>query len=203
MPSHDLPSLHKALRAAYKADHAATVIVIARAILNQTPDDALTWIRLGHSLSETAQYAKAEAALRKSLDLCEQSVAYVVFGELGHRFKLKGQFQVAAEWFQKAIDAKPDNADATIFLGSVLARDGKLLEAEAVHRSATQCDEGCIDEAYLNLGLILRALGRYSEARQCSERALELDPEYQEAQDGIDDVANVLQYIHNGTQEEP
>ena len=195
--SHDLPTLRKALRDAYDADHAATVIVIARSILKRSPDDVLTWIRLGHSLSETAQYDEAETALRKSLDLCEKSVAFVVFGELGLLFKLKGQYQVSADWFRKAIDARPDEADAYIFLGSVLARDGKLLEAEAAHRSATQCDDGCIDEAYLNLGLVLRALGRYGEARQCFERALELDPEYQAAQDGIDDIVSVLTYVQD------
>ncbi len=127
---------------------------------------------------------EAEIAFRKSLDLCEKSQAFVVFSELGHLFKFKGQNQVSADWFRNAIDARPDDAGAYIFLGSVLARDGKLLEAEAAHRSATQCDDGCIDEAYLNLGLILRSLRRYGEARQCFERALELDPEYQAAQDG-------------------
>ena len=55
----------------------------------------------------------------------------------------------------------------------------------------------CIDEAYLNLGLILRALGRYGEARQCFELALELDPEYQAAQDGIDDINSVLTYLQD------
>lgn len=165
MLSNDLPTLRKALRVAYDADHVATVILIARSILKLAADDALTWMRLGHALSETAQYDEAETALRKSLDLC------------------------------KPVNAKPDDADAYIFLGSVLARDGKLLEAEAAHRSATQCDDGCIDEAYLNLGLILRARGRYAEARQFFERALELDPEYQAAQDGIDDIDNALPYV--------
>ena len=153
-------------------------------------------MRLGHSLSENAQYEAAEAALRKSLDLCEPSNEFVVFGELGHLFKFKGQYQVAAEWFRKAIDARPNDADAHIFLGAVLARDSRLLEAEMAHRSATQCDEGCIDEAYLNLGLILRALGRYEEARQCFERALKLDPECKAAQEGLADVVIALRFIY-------
>ena len=42
IPPYDLPSLKKALRDAFDAAYPATVIVLARTILEHTPEDALT-----------------------------------------------------------------------------------------------------------------------------------------------------------------
>jgi cytochrome c-type biogenesis protein CcmH/NrfG len=78
MISHDLLVLRKALRVAFEADQPASVIVISRLILKHKSDDAMTWMRLGHSLSETAQYEEAEIALHKSLELCELENAFIV-----------------------------------------------------------------------------------------------------------------------------
>ena len=50
------------------------------------------------------------------------------------------------------------------------ARQGKLVQAEATHRRATQCSHGQIDEAYHNLGLVLRGQGRLGELPSPSAR---------------------------------
>ena len=90
-------------------------------------------------------------------------------------------FQLAERWYRRAVDASPSDATYRIFLGGFLAIAGRLKEAEAVHRRATRCKVGFIDEAFFNRGLVLRALERYSDARTCFERALEIDPKYKEA----------------------
>jgi tetratricopeptide (TPR) repeat protein len=53
-------------------------------------------------------------------------------------------------------------------------------------------DTDCVDEAYFNLGLILRAKERYQEALTCFENAIHLDPQYRVAKTAKRDVAAAL-----------
>ena len=62
----------------------------------------------------------------------------------------------------------------------------------ALYRRAVQCHKGCVDEAWYNLGLVLRALERYDEALECFGRALAIDPQYKDARLAKRDVAKVL-----------
>ena len=57
-----------------------------------------------------------------------------------------------------------------------------------------ECSEGhWIDEAYYNLGLVLRCQGRLSEAADCFRKALELSPTtYGVATEALQDVENAL-----------
>jgi tetratricopeptide (TPR) repeat protein len=108
---------------------------------------------------------------------------------MGHFHDARGELARAARWYQRAIDAAANHASGYIFLGGVLARQGRLREAEKVHRQATEtCDEGCIDEAFLNLALVLRAQERFDEAAACLREALRIDPEYGDAGKVLRDV---------------
>jgi tetratricopeptide (TPR) repeat protein len=49
-----------------------------------------------------------------------------------------------------------------------------------------------VEEAYFNLGLILRAEGKYEEALECFERAIEIDPQYTLAKQARKDVARLF-----------
>ena len=55
-----------------------------------------------------------------------------------------------------------------------------------------KCKTGCIDEAFSNLGLCLRALERHAEARTCFKRAIALDPHYRAAKVALADVDYVF-----------
>ena len=94
--------------------------------------------------------------------------------------------------YQKAIDEDPDEAGSYIFLGAVQARQGKLELAEQTHRRATQCPSGLIDEAYHNLGLVLRGQGRLAEAAECFRKAIELCPDYPDAIEALQDVESAM-----------
>ena len=56
------------------------------------------------------------------------------------------------------------------------------------------------DEAYLNLGLVLRAQERYPEALECFERALKLTPDYSQALTAKNDLEKALVYLRTGEQ---
>ena len=96
----------------------------------------------------------------------------------------------------------PDEASGHIYIGGVLAKSGRLKEAETAHRVAIRCTQGCRDEAYLNLGLVLRAQERYDEAATCFEQALKLDPKYVAARKALRDVRNTMRFSKELRREE-
>jgi len=181
------------LRAAYKADLPALTVARAREFVAEHPGCGPAWKMLGTALVELARHREGEEALRRAIALCPADKLWIPLAEMGHMYKSRGDFRAAAAWYRKAIDAKPDEASGHIYLGGVLAKEGRLHEAEASHRAATLCKEGCRDEALLNLGLVLRALERHDEAADCFEAALRLDPKYQAAKKALRDVQRTLQ----------
>ncbi len=88
---------------------------------------------------------------------------------------------MAEQWYRKAIEVQPRNANWWAFLGSVLARQGRLAEAKEVWRKQIKLGSGAIDEGHLNLGLIYRSEQKYKIALRHAEKAIALDPDYEEA----------------------
>ena len=77
------------------------------------------------------------------------------------RRSLTRTIRVAAQrWYHQSIESSPHSAHGHIYLGAMLARCGRLNEAEAADRRGTLCKTGAVDEAFLNLGLVLRAQER-------------------------------------------
>ena len=176
------------LRAAHRADLPALTVARARELVARHPECGPAWRLLGSALVELARYDEAEEALRRATALCPTDRLWIPMADMGHLFRARGDFEAAASWYRRAVDAAPDQAGARIYLGGVLALAGKLVEAEAAHRAATACEHGCRDEAFLNLGLVLRARGRYEEAAASFESALQIDPTYRPAKLALRDV---------------
>lgn len=180
------------LRASHRADLPALTVARAEELTGRYPECGPAWRLLGSALVAMARYPEATAALHRSLALCPSDMLWIPLSEMGHLHKASGGYETAACWYRRAIDAAPDQAGARIYLGGVLAVSGKLKEAEAVLRAATRCSRGCRDEAYLNLGLVLRSLDRLEEAAECLSRALEVDPRYKPAKHALRDVRQAL-----------
>jgi tetratricopeptide (TPR) repeat protein len=173
---------------AYEAGRYATAAALARALVREEPGQAPAWEVLGDSLAKLSRYDEARKALRQALDLTTGERRRLVLADLGHLYEAKGDLRRAGEWFRKAIEADSSHAGPRIYLGTALRKQGRLAEAEAVLREATGCEKGCLDEAWLALGLVLRAEERLGEAMECFARALVLDPEYDAARDALADV---------------
>src|SRR3954467_6505811 len=144
------------LRAAHKADLPALTAARAREFLKEFPEGGPVWKILGSALTDLARYSEAELAIKKALSLCPPEKLWIPLAEMGHLCKARGDYDSAAAWYRQAIEAVPQEASGHIYLGGVLAKSGRLNEAEACHRAATKCIEGCRDEAFLHLGLVLR-----------------------------------------------
>jgi Flp pilus assembly protein TadD len=168
-------------------------IELIRRLVAEQPNHGPAWRRLGVMLGRVSRFDEAEAALRKALELAAPQNLVFALCDMGTLARRRGDRAAAELWFRKAIDDSPDDTHGYIYLGSMFARAGRLAEAEAIHRRATLCTSGCVDEAHLNLGFILRACGRYHEALQCIETALELDPEYEAAETARRDILRAIE----------
>ena len=166
----------------------ALTIRYGRRFLADYPDHGLAWLLVGIDLVSLARYEEAEQAFAKAIDLCPEEKRQVPFAQMGHLFREAGDYDLAVDWYRRAVEAAPGDATYLIFQGCMLAKWGRFAEAEEVHRAATECAEGCIDEAFLNLGLVLRARGRFAEAADCFRAAIRLDPEYRAARRALRDV---------------
>lgn len=187
----------RAIKRFDQQDLVCSTQTLAKRYLAEFPDHGAAWCRYGISLYAVARYSEALAALRRAARLCPPTKVHLVQNHFGHLYQQKGSFRRAEAWFRKAISSCPSDSTSYIYLGSLLALEGRLSEAEVVHRQATLCNEGCLDEAFFNLGLVLRALEQYPDARECFQRALALDPKYKEARKELSDIEQTLELSRN------
>jgi len=185
-------TLFKRVSQADDAGLPALTVVRARAFLDVFPTYGPAWHRLGQALGTLARYEEARQAFLKAIEFCPTERLCLPYAAMGSLFQASGDYDRAAEWYRRAIDAAPDDCIGHVHLGGLLARQGRLVEAEEVHRAGTRCTDGCVDEAFLNLGLILRAQGRFGEAVECFEEALRRDPGYRDAKTALRDVRGCM-----------
>lgn len=98
----------------------------------------------------------------------------------------RGCQAIAERWFALASrdEATADLGWFWIFRGANLALAEAFEEAEQCHRRASQLP-GDPDEAFLNLGYVLRAQRKYADAEAAFEQALDLTPDYPEAEKAL------------------
>ena len=179
---------HNRLRKLSNGPHPALTIRYGRKYLRDYPEDGVAWYLVANALIEMARYEEAEQANAKAMEYWPPEKIQIPLAQLGHLYLEAGDYDRAAECYRKAIEAAPNDADGFIYLGCVRAKQGRLHDAEEAHRAGIQCGEGCIDEAYLNLGYILRARERFEQAAECFREAIRIDPEYRAAKLALRDV---------------
>ena len=89
--------------------------------------------------------------------------------------------------FRKALEIKPDYADAQANLGNVLARRGRTNEAILCYERALQLKPD-FASAHNGLGNALSDLGRADEAERQFQKALEIDPNFAEAHNSLGSI---------------
>jgi tetratricopeptide (TPR) repeat protein len=176
------------LRKLSDSPYPALTILYGRRYLADHPDHGLAWLLVGKALVDLSRYEEGEQAFAKALESCPPDRRQYPLAQMGHLFRNSGDYDQAAEWYRRAIEADPVDAGYHIYLGIVLAKQGRLPQAEEVFREATQCVEGCLDEAQFNLGLVLCARERFAEAADRFREAIRIDPEYRDAHKALRDV---------------
>lgn len=129
-------------------------------------NDALTHHRAGRFAEAVSLY---ERVILLGLD------APQIHNNLGHALGALGKPESAVMALQRAIERKPDYAEALFNLGLELANLERFDEAEVRYRQAIKVGPRCAG-AYNNLGILLKEKGRFTEAREAFERAISLEP---------------------------
>lgn len=177
------------------------VIELAPSYLKEFPNSQGGWDIYSLALYRVDRFKDAKKALLKSIKLLDEiqhgEILSWLFCRLGHIYENSGNFCKATEWFEKAHLANPQEATFLIYKGVMLLRKEKFDEARETFQEATKCKEGCIDEAFYNLGVAHLIQRNYEEAQICFERALEIDPKYKEAKQQLKDVTQVLTILNN------
>ena len=98
---------------------------------------------------------------------------------LGGALRDKGQWDEAMAEYRKALQIKPDNAEAHNNLGNALYDKGQLDEAITEYRKALQIKPDYA-EAHNNLGNALSEKGQLDEAMTEYRKALQIQPDFAE-----------------------
>lgn len=192
----ELPEdIHQRLKNASDNHCAAFTVELSTSYLDDYADSPILWLYYGIALHELFRFDEAKAALQKALLLMDKDSGWLPLIEIGKLHKTQGQFEQAVHWFQKTIENCPNHTIGYIYLAGIWARRGDLNQAKELYRRATKCEEGDIDEAFLNLGGILLSEEKYEEAKDCFLRALQIDPQYKNAKLRLADVDAVLDFL--------
>lgn len=175
------------------------VIELAEKYLADFPDSQGAWSMYCYALYRVDRFKDAKKALFKTLELTkdtDENHSWLIC-KLGSIYEDSGHFHKAIDYFEKAHLSNPTEATFLIYKGVLLLRIGKFEKAGETLILATKCKEGCIDEAFYNLGVVRIAQKNYQEAQICFEKALEIDPKYKEAKPQLKDVTQVLSILEN------
>lgn len=112
-----------------------------------------------------------EPAFQKSVELGPDN--WRMANEFGYYYLRVGKFDLAAAQFQRAVSLTPDNARAHNNLGYCYWRQNRLPEARASLEEAIRLEPGA--SRYLNLGHVLEDQGKYREAANMYQKAIDLD----------------------------
>lgn len=98
----------------------------------------------------------------------------------GNSFLASGDIAQAGEWFQKALQLKPDDADALVCMGYVLKEQGKLGQARITLKRAIQVADPQfpVHETYYLLGQISEQQDDLADAERQLDAALKLQPDF-------------------------
>jgi Flp pilus assembly protein TadD len=98
-----------------------------------------------------------------------------------------GQHKQALERVNKALAAKPRDAQARFLKGLIFTEQGKSKEAIEIFTKLTQ-DYPELPEPYNNLAVIYASQGQYEKARAALEQSIRTHPSYATAYENLGDV---------------
>jgi tetratricopeptide (TPR) repeat protein len=101
---------------------------------------------------------------------------HLLWAKLGESYDLAGRNDEAAQAYQQAIAAKPDDPGYYNNLGNVLARAGKIDEARAAYTKSAELDPTKAATAWRNFGISLYNANRGGDAVEPLQKSAELDP---------------------------
>jgi tetratricopeptide (TPR) repeat protein len=133
--------------------------------------------------------SRARAALSRSRGPSTSVSSVDASFAAGWEHLQRDEFDAAEQAFRAVLDAEPDQADASLYLGMSLAGQGRHAEAIAPLRDAAVARP--LDaEVHLRLGISLREIGETFLAMSSLREALQLRPTLRSAQAALDELVS-------------
>ena len=101
---------------------------------------------------------------------------HLLWAKLGESYDIAGRNEEAAQAYQQAVLAKPDDPGYYNNLGNVLARAGKIDEARAAYTKSAELDPAKAATAWRNFGISLYNANRLGDAVEPLQKSAQLDP---------------------------
>jgi superkiller protein 3 len=180
------------LMSVWGGDTPACSVYLAEFYTKEFPDDHFGWLVLADGLIDISSFETAAEALRNALRICPLAHRGLVYSKAGKFYREKGSLIRAEKWYRKAVTLDPSQ-EHLIFLGACIAKQGRYNDATDLHQQAINAAPDTADEAYFNLGLVHRANKNYLDALRNFEKAIEIDPEYDDAITAILDIRRLLE----------
>jgi Flp pilus assembly protein TadD len=137
-------------------------------------------------------------ALRLDPDLPEARFRLALgYESLGKREEAEAEYKKTVEAYKKYFEQNRDDGEAHYALGQTYANLGQFSDAIREYREATKLKENDPD-IYYDLGVAYTKLAQYDAAAAAFSKALEIDPDYYRAQDGLDEAKEGVKRIRAG-----
>lgn len=101
---------------------------------------------------------------------------HLLWAKLGEAYDIAGRNDEAAQAYQQAIAAKPDDPGYYNNLGNVLARAGKIDDARAAYTKSAELDPTKAATAWRNFGISLYNANRLGDAVEPLQKSAQIDP---------------------------
>ena len=141
-------------------------------------------ILVGFAWRQTSYWRDSETLWTHTLACTVRN--FVPHNNLGLVLAQRGRVDEAIAHFQKAVEIKPDYADAHQNLGVALDGRGQLDAAIVHYRKALELKPDYPAITHNNLGSALARRGQLDAAIAHFQKALELKPDYPEARNNLD-----------------
>lgn len=160
---------------------------------------------LAESLLELMRLDDALPVIKQGLRKSKPQIRLFLEITMGEFLEIKGDLKTAERWYRRAVNGSQRadpvfSACALGYLGCNLAAQRKAGEAKRAHKRAIVLWRKIerpkdADEPYYNLALLYRADGKYKQALEYVNRAIELDPKYAVAKRVRRDLLKTIAYL--------
>ena len=133
------------------------------------PNNSEAYNLLGVCYDEKGQFKEAQDEYKKAIKLEPINARFL--NNLGYSYYLTSNDKQAIKWYQKALKFTPDDRRIQNNIGLAFGRRGEYAKAKETFVKAVG-EHG----ALLNLGYIYSQQGRYQQAIEQFEAALQLQP---------------------------
>ena len=138
----------------------AEAVTLLQGILAKSPSATLLDL-LGDAYTQTKDFAKAEDAYRKAVDMDPSEVTH--YRGLGQTLMSEEKYPEALEIYKKLIDLMPDDADNYLRAAQIYREMREMDKAEESLIKARQYAPGSLEVLY-NQALLYEAEGRFEDA---------------------------------------